>query len=454
MGASPDIVVLVPGITGSVLERNGKEVWGTSASAAMHGLLSGGRSLQDLRLENDSPDIDDIGDGVKATRLISDVHIFPKLWKIDGYSKITKRLKQALGLEAEKNYFELPYDWRRDNRVAARRLQREMAAWLERRRQTHPAAKVVLVAHSMGGLICRYFIEVLGGWRDTRALITFGTPFRGSLNALDTLSNGVRKLRLLDLTELSRSFTSSYQLLPIYPCYANGGDTLIRLKEAAQVPGLEIARVRAADEFHREIQRAVEANLTAGGEAQPRYTIHPIVGIEQPTNQSARLVGGRVELVRSRNGVDEMGDGTVPRVSATPIEEGEARAAFASSRHASLQNADAVLTHVHGLLTKPRDLGRVMAVGAPTTLSVDLDDIYLTDEPIRVVVRSTAPGEPLEAVVEETATRTQRAAAPLPLTDDEWREVELAPLPPGTYRVTVRGDPTRVEPVADIFVVT
>jgi pimeloyl-ACP methyl ester carboxylesterase len=454
MDASPDIVVLVPGITGSVLERNGKEVWGPTTGAVLHGLLSGGRSLQDLRLQDDPPDVDDLGDGVRATRLINDVHIFPKLWKIDGYTKVGERLRRALRLEAGTSYFELPYDWRRDNRVAARRLQRQLAGWLQRRRQTHPDAKTVLVAHSMGGLICRYFIEVLGGWKDTRALITFGTPYRGSLNALDTLSNGVRKLGLLDLTELSRSFTSIYQLLPIYPCYEQAVGEPIRLKEAEQIPGLEMARVRAADEFHREIERAVEADQATGGDGRPRYTISPVVGIEQPTNQSARLRSGRVDLVRSRGGVDEMGDGTVPRVSATPIEEGEARAAFASTRHASLQNADAVLTHLHGVLTRPRDLGHVRAASAPTTLSVDLDDLYLVDEHVRVAVRSSAAGEPLEATVEDAATRAPHAVAPLPLTDDEWREVELPPLPPGTYRVTVRGDPTRVEPVADVFVVS
>jgi pimeloyl-ACP methyl ester carboxylesterase len=448
MAASPDIVVLVPGITGSVLERNGKEVWGPSAGAVLRGLLSAGRSIQDLALQDDPPDVDDLGDGVVATKLVDDVHIFPGLWKIDGYTKVAQRVRRTLQLEPGTSWFEFPYDWRRDNRVAARRLKREAEAWLDRRRQTHPDARIVFVAHSMGGLICRYYIEVLGGFERTRALLTFGTPYRGSLNALDSLSNGLRKLRVIDLTELMRSFTSIYQLLPIYPCFDPGEGALVRLGESGGVPGLDLARVRAADEFHREIERAAGSDRPA-----PRYAISPIVGIEQPTSQSARLVDGRVELVRSRDGVDEMGDGTVPRVSATPIEEGEARAAFSSTRHASLQNADAVLTHVHGVLTQPRDLSQVRAVGAPTTLSVDLDDLYMADEPISVAVKSSAAGEPLEAVVVETATGTETARAPLPLTDDEWRAVELPPLPPSTYRVTVAGNPARVEPVADLFVV-
>lgn len=447
---SDDIVVLVPGIAGSVLERENREVWGTSSSAVLRGLFTGGRSVQELRLGDDPPDVDDLEDGVRATRLIGDVHILPKLWKIDGYTKIAKRLQQRLHLEPETRFFEFPYDWRRDNRVAARKLQRATKTWLDRRRETHPEAKIVFVAHSMGGLICRYFIEVLGGFRDTRALITFGTPYRGSVNALDSLVNGVRKLGLLDLTELTRSFTSTYQLLPIYPCYDDGRGELIRLKEAQELPGISLDRVRAADEFHREIERAVEANGAAGD--GPRYRIHPVVGIEQPTNQSARRAGDHVELLRSRDDVDEMGDGTVPRVSATPIETGEDHAVFAATRHASLQNADSVLTHVHGLLTEPRDLGKVKAVGAPTTLSLDVDDVFLADEPFHFAVRPSVVSEPLEAMIENTETNAKHLVS-LPSRDDEWRAIETVPLAPGVYRLTVRGDPTRVEPVADVFIV-
>ena len=45
----------------------------------------------------------------------------------------------------------------------------------------------------MGGLVARYFIEALGGWEVTRALITFGTPYRGSVNAIDFLAHGFKK---------------------------------------------------------------------------------------------------------------------------------------------------------------------------------------------------------------------------------------------------------------------
>ena len=70
----------------------------------------------------------------------------------------------------------------------------------------------------MGGLVSRYFLECLDGWRNTRVLVTFGTPFRGSLNAVSTLANGMKKKIGpvgIDLSPLARSFTSIYQLLPI-----------------------------------------------------------------------------------------------------------------------------------------------------------------------------------------------------------------------------------------------
>jgi len=449
-----DIVVLIPGITGSVLERNGREVWGASAAAVLHGLLSGGRSIQDLLLENDDPALDDLGDGVRATRLVDDVHLFPGLWTIDGYTKVAERLCQRLKLEPGVSYFTLPYDWRRDNRVAARRLQRESAVWLAARRKKHPDAKMVLVAHSMGGLVSRYFLEVLSGWRDVRTLVSFGTPYRGSLNAVDTIINGARKLNLLDLTDLSRSFTAIYQLLPTYRCFDNGDGTLVKLSDVASLPRLDRShhdRIRAAEGFHREIEKAVAANQAEAGANVVRYGIRPIVGMEQPTSQTAVRAADGVTLVRARHGEDEGGDGTVPRVSATPFEAGEAQAAFAAARHGSLQNTDAVLSHIFGVLTTPRDLGQLRATGAPTTLSLDVDDIFAANEPIRFAVRPSDAGVALDAVIEKVDRPAARQIVHIPATDAGWQHREVPPLPAGVYRITVQGNPAIVEAVSDVF---
>ena len=451
-----DVVVLIPGITGSALERNGREVWGTSLDALLRGLFSGGQTIQDLRLEDDDPDVDDLGDGVRATRLVNDVHLFPGLWAIDGYTKVGKRLQQRLGLSAGTNYFELPYDWRRDNRVAARKLQRESAGWLARRRQTHPDAKLVLVAHSMGGLVSRHFLEVLGGWRDTRALITFGTPYRGSINALDSLVNGVRKAGVVDLTELTRSWTSVYQLLPIYPCLDTGNGELVHVTGALDALGLSARhreRAVAADGFHRRIEAAVaeqQATVPAGA---VRYSIHAVVGIDQPTSQTAIVRGSKVEVRRTRGTEDESGDGTVPRVSARPIEPFGKQTVFAVARHGSLQNADAVLAHVNGVLTEPRDIDTLRAGDAAVTVSLDIERMFARDEEVRFAVRPSARGIALEAVITSTSGSSPAHTVALAPSDDEWLQQEVPPLPSGAYRITVTGDPTEVEPISDVFAV-
>jgi pimeloyl-ACP methyl ester carboxylesterase len=385
-----------------------------------------------------------------------DLHLIPGLWKIDGYGKVSRYIRETFDVEPGRNYHEFPYDWRRDNRVAAARLKEQSDAWLQAWRGDHPDAKLVLIGHSMGGLVARYFLECLEGWRDTRMLVTFGTPYRGSLNALAFITRGLRKgfgpITLVDLSDLLRSFTSVYQLLPIYPCYreeSSGG--LVRVTEASgTIPHLDPERAGAADAFHREIERAVDAHLDDDEYRSNRYAIHPIVGTFQPTSLSAELRGSEVEILRTYEGEDRGGDGTVPRDSATPIELAhEEGATFAAERHGSLQNLDSVLVQLAGVLTG-RDTGAFRGLPA-SRLGLDLDDLYGADEPIPVRVRSEDQSAELVAsIVDERGTEVARAD--LPRSIDEWREVELAPLPEGAYRITIGGGPL-VAPVADRFVV-
>jgi pimeloyl-ACP methyl ester carboxylesterase len=446
-----DVVVLLPGITGSVLQKDGKDVWAVSPGAALRALISFGRSITDLELHDDTA----LDDGVTAPRIMPDVHLIPGLWKIDGYGKVSSYIRRTFDVKPGENFFEFPYDWRRDNRVAARQLKDESDRWLYAWRKEHPEAKLVLVGHSLGGLVSRYFLECLDGWRDTRMLVTFGTPYRGSLNALAFIVQGMRKgfgpVTLLDISKLLRSFTSVYQLLPIYPCYqGEEGGGLIRLSEATGIPHLDEARTKAADAFHREIEHAVEKHLDDDEYMRDRYAIHPVVGTFQPTAQSARSKGDGVQILREYNGEDQDGDGTVPRVSATPIElRHEEGAMFAAERHSSLQNMDPVLVQLAGVLTG-RDMAAYRDLASP--LGLDLEDAYAFDEPIGMRVRSKERSEELVAVAVEAETGREAGRAILPPGIEEWREAEIAPIPAGTYRMTVSGGPL-VQPVTDLFVV-
>jgi hypothetical protein len=454
----PHIVVLLPGITGSVLARGGKEVWAASGSAVVRGLLSGAQSIRDLALHGDSLE-DDLGDGVVATRLMPDVHLLPGLWKIDGYGKIRDTIMATFDVTEGRNYFEFAYDWRRDNRVAARQFQRRSHEWLSRWRETSGRhdARLVLIAHSMGGLVARYFLEALDGWRETRALVTFGTPYRGSVDALGTLANGMRMgpFGAIDLSALVRSFTATYQLLPTYEVYDAGDGTLRRVGETSGIPNVDAARAAAALAFHHEIRVAVEAHRQDAAYREGGYRTFPIVGIEQPTLQSAQRAGGGVACFTTRAGDDLRGDGTVPRASATPLEQSsDPRDMYAATRHASLQNADAVLTHLSGVLQSlDLDLGAFRAaVGRKARLSLDIHDAYAAGEPVSVRVQPDHPNLKIVARVASADTGRTVARAQLAPRDDGWHQAEVRPLKPGVYRLTVSAG-ARAEPAADIFAV-
>ncbi len=453
-----DVIVLLPGITGSVLQRDGKDVWAISGGAAVQALTSLGKSIKRLELHGDDPDADDLGDGVTAPRIIPDAHLIPGLWKIDGYGKVSKTIKAEFDVTPGVNFFEFPYDWRRDNRVHARRLARESHGWLKawRERSGNDDAKLILIGHSMGGIICRQFLELHDGWRDTRFFVSFGTPYRGSLNGLNFVANGMKKklgpVTLLNLTDVLRSFTSVYQLLPIYPCVDSGDGELRRVTEVDGIPALDPQRAADALAFHRTIQDAVEEHSADAEYRDHGYTIKPIAGVFQPTAQSARLSGGELQTLRTYAGEDQGGDGTVPSVSATPIElSNKDTEIYVRERHASLQNADFTLDQLIGLMRRQRvDQTRAFAPGSG--IGLDLEDAYLTHEPILVRAQPEAEWATLAVEVQDAGSGAQVAAAALQAADEGWQQAELAPLPVGTYRATVSGGGD-VNPVTDVFTV-
>jgi hypothetical protein len=467
-----DMVVLLPGITGSVLQKDGKDVWAVSGQAAWAWLRSLGDSLQDLVLEGDDPG------GIVAARVMPDAHVVPGLVKIDGYSATAKMVTDTFDVvpgsiwEARpSNFIEFPYDWRLDNRVSARQLGELVSDRLPRWREYsgNSSARVIFLAHSMGGLVVRYFLEVLEGWRDCRALVTFGTPYRGSLNALNFLANGYKKL-FMDLSEVMRSFPSMYQLLPIYPALRVGED-YVRVAEAGTVPGVELARAQDALAFHREIEAKVNEHRKDSDYLERGYVIVPVVGTRQPTLQSAVLADGRVTAdLRLPDWIDQLladGDGTVPRASAIPIELSNAyRDSFVSERHGSLQRNLSVLDDVRGRLEQMqiRGLDEIRApeespaAAERPAIALDLADLYVAGEPVtlraQLVNVQRSPGL-LQARIEPAGAPS---AAPVPARDfteaqDGWT-LEAEWLPPGLYRaevVTEKAGPLAPLPVHDLF---
>ena len=369
----------------------------------------------------------------------------------------------TLNSDAPANFFEFPYDWRLSNRHSATQLRQFIRIRLANWRNASngaPDAKVVLIAHSMGGLVSRYYLEVLEGWRDCRALITFGTPYRGAVNALDFIANGYKQMGL-DLTAVLRTCPAVYKLFPVYKALKAQG---WRRVSEVSVPKAVPDYVAAAAEFHEQIRTAVDAHETDADYLKSRLRIFPFVGVSQPTLQSATLANGVLKASLDRpEVVDEPldgGDGTVPRVSATPLElSDDARETFFGERHASLQNNEYALDDVRERLKQlqSKGLGEIRGVwraGQRPVIGLGLEDLYLPGEP--VVLRATVTnGEAPKGLVARLTAARDGPVTEVPFKEDGHAyTLTLEGLLPGMYRVRVgsaMGGETAPTPVRDVF---
>ena len=160
-------------------------------------LTTFGKALNAIALP-DGIGHNDPKDGVSAPRVLPSLYMVPTFWKADGYGRLVRHLKARFTLTSAAqdqagNLLEFPYDWRLSNQLNAQQLSETATPVLERWRQStkNPNAKLIFICHSMGGLVARHFLEVLGGRELTSKLITIGTPYQGSINALETLVNGL-----------------------------------------------------------------------------------------------------------------------------------------------------------------------------------------------------------------------------------------------------------------------
>lgn len=467
-----DMLVVLPGITGSVLEKQGVTYWGPAPRGILNYVTSSGHTIDALRLARDDPDYDD---GIRATRLVP-YTLAPGLASFDGYTGIKTHLLARLQLspgDAGKedgpaaNYFEFPYDWRRDNRLIASRLRalidRELPKW--RRHTDNPDAKVIFLAHSMGGLIARYYVEVLKGFRDTKALITFGTPHRGSINAIDYLANGYRKagISLGRLTSVMRSLPSVYQLLPRYRAVQDAQGLWTKVSET-DIRNIDRAKALDAARFYSEIDENYEANRKVDG-----YDVEllPIFGWGHQTLQSAFVKPDRSVEVRNNvlppdvEDVFQNGDGTVPRVSAIPIELNAKPPRWwpVNQKHATIQNNKILIENLAQVLAALQGKLAVPARALPAAeddrgLELQVDQIFSSDEPVAMTVKLNSKQDPGGvSVAVQSVSDTGVHTVPLKETGGAWSG-EVAGLPPGTYRASVQLEHPAAGPpdaVSDMF---
>lgn len=496
-----DLIVILPGIMGSVLQKDDKDLWNVPKEGlweigkTLGNVLLGNR-LKDLKLEADDPNSKDIGDGIKPTGLITDSYMIPGfggLAKIvDGYNRIsdsiTEKFKVTEGNiyndpeERAANFYHFPYDWRRDNRANANILKSLLDKRLKRWREFsgNKDAKVILLAHSMGGLISRYYLEVLGGWQDCKALFTFGTPYRGSVNAVNILANGFKKggidlMEVMKLKEVIPSLTSIYQLLPRYKALKIDDDFYRIAQSPVDLPNIDRAKATDALKFHDEIDNAADANKN-NSTYKNTFVTCPIVGVIQPTMQSAELVNGAIMISEAlpsflldRTHLGD-GDGTVPQVSATPVQMGDLEALshvdYIAESHGALQNQPNILLNLLKSLQTAQtasledvrgSLGNVTRGkrSGIKGIGLSVDDLYLVSEPITMRAKVSRGTSCNLLTAEISCVSHDRPAITRNfVNNNESWIMTMDNLEAGLYQVKVQTDNTSEDapnPIHDLF---
>jgi len=304
-----DAVLVLPGIMGSELVElgSGKVLWGLSPKAYAR-LWTSAEGIRRLHLT----DQERAGkyERVKATRTLQFPSASPGLGGFEPYTALVRQLqRQSPHPDA---VAEFPYDWRLPVAVNAAFLadaaERHLRQWRRHPRGSQEAA-LVLVAHSMGGLVARYFTQQLGGRSAVRHTITLGTPFQGAVKAAYLLNCGRGApvpLPRARLRALAATLPGVHDLLPSYRCVDDGG------------PGRRLTPQDVAD-IGGDPELAADSLRLHEMVAEPSSDgLSTVVGVFQPTMQSMRIEAGVVlpqwhlPAASSESGaIDHGGDGTV-----------------------------------------------------------------------------------------------------------------------------------------------
>jgi pimeloyl-ACP methyl ester carboxylesterase len=256
------------------------------------------------------------------------------------------------------------YDWRKDNAESARKLAEHIDTAVKR----HGAdVEISLVAHSMGGLVARYYLES-GQFKDqpgfgrVRRLLTLGTPHNGAALALRLVLGYEKRLflskeQVLQATRDPR-YPAAYQLLPPVgePFAWNGAadqqfEPLDIYDAAVAKPlGLVAANIDAARRFRTGLDLARRPSHV-------RYFCFAGTRQTTATHVLLRPAGGgmlRPDAVEEEDG----GDGTVPTWSGFTS---ALQRQFVGGEHGTIYHNNGLRTALATLLGKPGVLAGVPA---------------------------------------------------------------------------------------------
>lgn len=330
-GPATNPVIFIPGIMGSRLrdpEKEwsmgrlfcGKGVWGYSALCSL-----GFFANLELPLQPEGA-----RDRLQVDGLIDEVVVIDHLWTIAGYAETLRYLEEVGNLTPNETLFVLPYDWRQSNVEAATALDQLVPVWKKQVAKTHLAGKkFVIVAHSMGGLIAKYYVNQLGGDAEVERIVALGTPHLGA--PLSLLAMGAGALESINLANyiydqdtirrVTFSMPSMFEMLPL------------ELRGAAHDPekvgpaaDLDLTRVATWETYglvpsfpgvsSQQIREILQKRLTEAVNFRraiqvSKVPIDYIIGPHHPTVAGLELSSQKAPVRR-----EGYGDGTVPLESA------------------------------------------------------------------------------------------------------------------------------------------
>lgn len=228
-------VIFVPGTMGSELWLGSERVWPNINFLLKHPEIF--RYSENTQL--------------KPKGILNEMVIVPNLVSFDQYNLLGDYLVEELGYERENNFIEFAYDWRQDVRKSARDLANFIDGW-------NVNAPITIIAHSLGTLVSRYYVEMLGGKKKVGRLLLIGGPHQGVPKIAANLLTGVDLLPFgimgKKLTEIIETFPSCYQILPLYSCATDqNGNPINFLEDESWVKTAYRPLHRAAREFRREL---------------------------------------------------------------------------------------------------------------------------------------------------------------------------------------------------------
>ncbi|MEU3460424.1 hypothetical protein ABZ721_10760 [Streptomyces sp. NPDC006733] len=393
---------MIPGIMGSELvdAASGRVLWGINDPRWYVKAWLSGTGLSPLHLTPDERE-GTIG-RVRPSRLLRAPAYAPVLRGIEPYARLVAAVRGCMADPGA--VLEFPYDWRLPVAVNARLLAAAAERHLEAWRAADPRnrqAQLVLVAHSMGGLLAWHFTALLGGSALVRSTVTLGTPFFGSVKAALILGTGVGGPLPLPkgrLRALAATLPGLYDLLPRYRCVDEG--TTARRLTAGDVGSL------GGDDELAAASSAWHEHLAAAPRAAPDARVQ-LVGDRQRTLQSLTLRDGvpRGHAVTCRPAadgsierVDLSGDETVyaeaaalPGVQALPLPQS----------HSGLCNAEEVAMTVRRVLL---GLDRGPWLAPSGGVGLRLPDLVVAGEAFEVAVDYCDSPVGVRCTVEDAAT--------------------------------------------------